>query len=86
MRSIASWRDWATAASTSVLNSAIVFISEPSSALARIAASTSARFSAVTPLKPSAVKSAAVKDGDEETPAASPMSRVTSEANAATSP
>ena len=66
-------------------SSAIVSISEPSSALARIAPRTSAMLSAVTPLIPSAAKSAGVKAGEDVTPAASPMNRVTIDANAATS-
>ena len=55
--SIAFCRDNATASCTTERNSSSVSISEPSSAPARKAAKTSLRFSAVTPVTPSAAKS-----------------------------
>ena len=85
IRSIASKRDCATAPSTIERNSDKESIPDPSAPLARIAARTSARFASVTPVIPRAAKSAGVSAGTAAVPPASPMNRVTIEANAASS-
>ena len=75
----------ATAFATTADKAARVLTPEPLSAVAAMAARTSARFALVTPVRPSAVSAAAVSAGEAAPPAAVVMTPATEVASALSS-